>query len=155
MAQQIPANLIHPMWRNPLQFFFLKKHTFDEFHLKCLNISSLCWFFFFEVQNCLFIFWIFWYEQISSTHSEDSFCQCCFDRSRLLFYDNFAGIQTRIPSTPPIRDCLQREFIYDQLNAQKASTIRILLSTLLVQFVLRFEVPGETTIRLFTHWKYA
>ena len=154
MAQQIPANLIHPMWRNPLQFFFEKAH-FWWVPFEMLKHFFTLLIFFIEVQNCLFIFWIFWYEQISSTYSEDSFCQCCFDRSRLLFYDNFAGIQTRIPSTPPIRDCLQREFIYDQLNAQKASTIRILLSILLLQFVLRFEVPGETTIRLFTHWKYA
>ena len=29
----------------------------------------------------MYIFGIFWYEQISSTHSEDIFCQCCFDRA--------------------------------------------------------------------------
>ena len=44
------------------------------------------------------------------------------------FYNNFAGIQTRIPSTPPIRDRLQGEFLYDQLIAQKPSTLRIELS---------------------------
>ena len=61
---------------------FSKKHTFEELHSKCSNISSLCWFFFFrEVQNYMCIFWIFRYEQISSTHSEDIFCHCWFDRA--------------------------------------------------------------------------
>ena len=27
---------------------FSKKHTFEGFHLKCSNISSLCWFFFYR-----------------------------------------------------------------------------------------------------------
>ena len=46
------------------------------------------------------IFWIFEYEQISSTHSQNIFGQCCFDRA-FSFTTILMGFRP-VPSTPPI-----------------------------------------------------